>query len=121
MNPFDERTDTLINGINAALGAILLISPWLIGFEAVQTPTWTAVIGGGIIAVMALAAFARLLEWEEWVNLVTGLCVAASPWLLGFTTLASAAWTHIIIGLLVALLAAIELLRAHRAPPAHPV
>jgi SPW repeat len=84
---------------------ILLISPWL--FAAEQVPTWTAVIGGAVITATALAAFTRLLEWEEWVNLVAGLCIAASPEVLGFTGLARAAWTHIIVGAPVA--------RRHRA------
>ena len=83
VNPLADREDAAINGMNAALGVILLISPWLLGFAAEPAATWSAVIGG-VIAAAALAAFTRLLEWEEWVNLVAGLCVAASPWLIGF-------------------------------------
>jgi hypothetical protein len=120
MNPLTDREDAAINGLNAALGVILLVSPWLIGFEAEGMATWTAIIGGTVIAAMALAAFLRLLEWEEWINLVAGLCVAASPWLIGFTAVARATWTHIIIGVLVALLAAFELWRMHGSPPARP-
>jgi heme/copper-type cytochrome/quinol oxidase subunit 3 len=122
MNPLTDREDAALNGVNAALGVILLISPWLLGFAAERVPTWTALIGGAVIAAAALAAFTRLLEWEEWVNLVAGLCIAVSPWVLGFTGLAKAAWTHIIVGVLVALLAAIELWRIRGgAPPARPV
>ena len=118
MNPLTDREDAAINGLNAALGVILLVSPWLIGFEAEGMATWTAIIGGAVIAI--IAAFMRLLEWEEWINLVAGLCVAASPWLIGFTAVARAAWTHIIIGALVALLAAFELWRMRGTPPARP-
>ena len=120
MNPLTDREDSAINGVNAVLGVILLISPWLIGFEAEQMATWTAIIGGAVIAAMAVAAFMRLAEWEEWTNLVAGLCVVASPWLIGFTAVARAAWTHIIIGAVVALLAAIEIRRMHGTPPARP-
>ena len=120
MNPLTDREDAAINGVNAALGVILLVSPWLIGFEAEQLATWTAIIGGAVIAIMAVAAFVRLLELEEWINLVVGLCVAASPWLIGFTAVARAAWTHIIIGALVALLAAFELWRMRGTPPTRP-
>ena len=120
MNPLTDREDAAINGVNAALGVILLVSPWLIGFEAEGMATWTAIIGGAVIAIMAVAAFMRLLEWEEWINLVAGLCVAASPWLIGFTAVARAAWTHIIIGALVALLAAFELWRMRGTPPTRP-
>jgi hypothetical protein len=121
MNPFSDREDAAINGVNAALGVILLISPWLIGFATEPSATWSAVIGGAVISVMALAAFTRLLEWEEWINLIAGLCVAASPWLLGFMPVAGATWTHLIVGLMVAALAAIEIWRIHAPPPARPV
>ena len=120
MNPLTDREDAAINGVNAALGVILLVSPWLIGFEAQRLATWTAIIGGAVIAIMAVAAFMRLLEWEEWINLVAGLCVAASPWLIGFTAVAGATWTHNIIGVLVALLAAFEIWRMRGTPPARP-
>lgn len=116
-NPLTDREDAAINGVNAALGVILLISPWLVGFATEGTATWSAVIGGAVIAVTALAAFARLLEWEEWINLVAGLCVAVSPWLIGFASVRAATWTHLAIGLLVAVLAAIELWRLHGVPP----
>ena len=117
-NPLTDREDAAINGVNATLGVILLISPWLIGFATERAATWSAVIGGAVIAVMALAAFARLLEWEEWVNLVAGLCVAVSPWLIGFASVRAATWKHLAIGLLVAVLAAVELWRLHKEPPA---
>jgi hypothetical protein len=58
-----------------------------------------------------------MFEWEEWVNLVAGVCIAASPWLLGFAATTTAVWTLVTIGSLVAVLAAIELWRLHRAPP----
>jgi hypothetical protein len=118
VNPPADREDAAINGMNAALGVILLISPWLLGFAAEPAATWSAVIGGAVIAAAALAAFTRLLEWEEWVNLVAGLCVAASPWLIGFASAAAATWTHLAVGLPVAVLAAVELWRLHGAPPA---
>jgi hypothetical protein len=57
-------------------------------------------------------------EWEEWIGLAIGLWAMVSPWLLGFADLRPAMWTHIIIGLLVAALAAIELWKTHGTPPA---
>jgi hypothetical protein len=54
--------------------------------------------------VAALAAFA---EWEEWLNLVVGLWVLVSPWVLDFAN-TTAMWVHIVIGIIVAVVAAIE-------------
>jgi hypothetical protein len=111
------RDDAAINGLNAALGVVLLISPWLLNFTVAPIATGIAVTGGIIIAIVAFAAFTQLLEWEEWVNLTAGLCVMFAPWLLGFAGMNSAAWTHLIIGLIVAALAAVELRRLHGPPP----
>jgi hypothetical protein len=118
MSALTERQDAAINAVNAVLGAILLASPWLLDFRAAQVPTWNAVISGAVIAIVAFAAFTRMREWEEWIGLAIGLWAMVSPWLLGFAGLRPAMWTHIIIGLLVAALAAIELWKTHGTPPA---
>jgi hypothetical protein len=109
--------DAALNGITAALGAILLISPSLLNFAVAPIATGTAVTGGIVIAMVAFAALMQLLEWEEWVNLVTGLCVMFAPWLFGFAGMNTAAWTHALIGLMVSTLAAVELWRLHGSLP----
>jgi uncharacterized membrane protein HdeD (DUF308 family) len=113
-----EREDAAINAINAVLGIILLISPWLFGLRAIPLAGWNALFSGVVVAAVAFAAFTRPLEWEEWINLVIGLWLIISPWLLGFARANSALWTHVIIGLMVAALAAFELRRLHGRPPA---
>jgi hypothetical protein len=45
---------------------------------------------------------------EEWLNLVVGLWVLAAPWVLGFAN-TTAMWVHVMIGVIVAAIAAIEL------------
>jgi hypothetical protein len=52
------------------------------------------------------------------VNLILGIWVAISPWAVGFTNLTAASWLHLVIGVIVAVLAAVELWRINRAPPA---
>ena len=118
MTALDERVDATLNAANVALGVILLISPWLLDFSGHQLATWNAVASGAVIAILTFAAFVRTREWEEWVDLVVGLWVIASPWLLGFAGVSSALWTHLIIGVLVTILTALELRRVHGTPPA---
>jgi hypothetical protein len=36
------------------------------------------------VALLSMAALAAFAVWEEWLNLVAGLCLVLSPWLLGF-------------------------------------
>jgi hypothetical protein len=112
--------DELVNRLTAILGLLLQISPWLFGFSTVDAAAWSAGISGIVVTVMSFAAFIYLREWKEWVCLTMGGFLIVSPWLLGFAQIASAAWTHIVIGLLVTALAAVEVWRLHGAPPARP-
>ena len=69
-----------------------------------------------MIAVLAIAALAAFAVWEEWLNLIVGLWTLVSPWVLGF--LGTTAMTvHVIIGVAVAILAAIELWMMSQIPP----
>jgi hypothetical protein len=103
--------DNTINGLNLALAVVLFVSPWLFGFAGHQTASWNAWVSAAVIALVAGIALSQLQQWEEWVNVIVGLWVAASPWLLGFAAVANAMWTHLVIGLAVAALAAYELWR----------
>jgi hypothetical protein len=113
-----EREDAAINAMSAVLGVILLISPWLFDFRSVPVAAWNASITGIAIGAFAFAAFIRPHAWEEWIDLAVGLWAMISPWLLGFAGVRSAMWAHVIVGLVVAALAAFELWRMHGTPPA---
>ena len=80
---------------NLVLAVCLFISPWFFGFMAETTPTWNAWIVGIALGVLAVAAISAFAEWEEWANLVLGLWLIASPWLLGFTANVNAMWTSV--------------------------
>jgi hypothetical protein len=101
---------------NLILGAILFASPWIFGFEA-GTGSTNAYITGIVIAILAIAALAAFAVWEEWLNLVVGLWAVVSPWVLGFQGLTTAMTVHVIIGAVVAILAAIELWMRNQIPP----
>ncbi len=68
-----------------------------------------------MLSIAALTAFA---VWEEGLNLTVGLSLLASPWLLGFQD-SDAMTVNVVIGTVVAALAAFEAWIAHtgeRAP-----
>ena len=73
--------------INVICAAIIFVSPWALGFAAETRAAWTAWSGGVVIGAMAIAALLEFAEWEEWVALLVGAAVAASPWVLGFATI----------------------------------
>jgi hypothetical protein len=100
---------------NLVLGAILFVSPWLFAFDA-GLASQNAIISGIVIAVLSIAALSAFAVWEEWLNLIVGLWVIVSPWVLGFLG-TTATTVHVIIGLIVAVLAAIELWIMYQNPP----
>ncbi|TCU20145.1 SPW repeat protein [Rhizobium sullae] len=87
---------------NLVLAVCLFISPWVIGFSAETMPSWNAWIAAVILGALAVAALSVFAEWEEWANLVLGLWMVVSPWVLGFTANASAMWTAVVMGVLIA-------------------
>src|SRR6184192_3263249 len=93
---------------NLVLGAILLFSPWIFGFESGPAST-NAYINGIVIAVLAIAALTAFAVWEEWLNLIVGLWTLLSPWVLGFQGTTRPMAVHVVVGIVVAVLAAIEI------------
>ncbi len=103
--------------VNLVLGVLLFLSPMLFGFTADLTPAWNAWASGIVIAALAVAALAAFAEWEEWTSLIVGVWIAVSPWLVGFAGHASATKVHLVIGIVVAVVAAIRLWFVHGGTP----
>src|SRR3954466_9311052 len=101
---------------NLVLGAVLFLSPWIFGFDA-GAASQNAYIAGIVIAVLAIAALAAFAVWEEWLNLIVGLWTLIAPWVLGFHGNRTAMTVHVVIGIAVAVLAAIELWMMSQIPP----
>ncbi len=99
------------------LGALLFLSPWALGYADAEMAARTAWISGAVIALLAIAALVNFAEWEEWVNLLVGLAVIASPYLFGFANVAHAVTTHYVLGVLVVLLTGWELWEVHHPTP----
>jgi hypothetical protein len=100
---------------NLVLGAILFFSPWIFAFDSGPS-SQNAFISGIVIAALSIAALAAFAVWEEWLNLIVGLWVLISPWVLGFQG-GTAMTVHVIIGIIVAVLAAVELWIMYQNPP----
>ena len=101
---------------NLILGAFLFLSPWIFGFGG-TTAAENANITGVIIAALAIAALAAFAVWEEWLNLIVGLWTLVSPWVLGFHAETRPTAVCVIVGILVAVIAAIELWMMSQIPP----
>ena len=111
------KNERICDVLNLLLGVFLLLSPWIFGF-APGVESQNATIAGIVIAVLSIAALSAFAEWEEWLNLIVGLWVLVSPWVLGFASVNTrAAGIHVIVGVIVAVIAAIEVWMLHRSPP----
>jgi hypothetical protein len=110
------RNEGFVDVVNLILGAWLFVTPWLFGF-AHTTAGWNAWIVGALIALVAIAALMAFTEWEEWANLLLGLWAIVAPWNLGFDGNTAAMVNHVIVGIVVAVLAGIELWVTYHKPP----
>lgn len=106
--------ETAIDWANLVAGVVLAATPWLFGYAGAAAPQWNALIVGVVIALVAIGALVSFRQWEEWVNLVLGLWVIISPWVLGFSGMRNAMVSHVVLGIIIAVLAAVELWLANQ-------
>lgn len=90
---------------NLILGLWMLISPWPLSYIDQPTAAWNAHIVGIIVAVAAIATLIAFHKWEEWVNVVLGIWLIVSPFLLGYEMLSNALWNQIVLGIVIGVLA----------------
>jgi ABC-type uncharacterized transport system permease subunit len=111
------KKEALTDVVNLALGVWLFLSPWIFGFDSETAASWNAWLSGIVVAGLAVAALAAFAEWEKWLNLIVGLWVAVSPWVVGFAANARAARDHLVVGVIVAVVAAVRLWFVRQGPP----
>jgi hypothetical protein len=102
------RKEQIPDLLNLTLGALLMVSPWALGFIPETAIAWNAVLSGMLVAVLALAALAMFQRWQVWASLAAGLWIAVSPWVIGFADHADSLRVHLIIGATVAIAAAVR-------------
>ena len=64
------------------IGLWLIVAPAVLDYGGIGATTHR--IAGPIAAAVATIAMAEVVRGLRWLNLVTGLCVAAAPSVLGF-------------------------------------
>ena len=111
-----KREETALDVINAVVGVCLALAPLVLGFTADAAAAWNAWIVGAAIALIAIGALVAFAEWEEWANLLLGVWAVIAPWALGFTAIGTATTVHVVAGLIVAVLAAVDLWFMHNRP-----
>jgi len=108
-----NRREAVLDVYQFVIAALLFASPWLFAFAGdTGTATTDVMVSALLVAAVSAVALLTFRKWEEWINVILGVWIAASPWILGFgQTLAS----HVMLGfgILIAYLALIELWLVH--------
>jgi hypothetical protein len=100
---------------NLILGIWLIISPWVIGFPTSAATGITLVVGIAVL-IAAIAALSSIdaVRGARWLNLVLGIWVIISPWVLRFATSNNATASNVVAGALVVIFAWIGLAMRRR-------
>lgn len=84
------------------LGLVSVLAPYAFGYNGDTVALWTSLIIGAILIISAaLEGLAADRErWEYWVAGLAGVGAILAPFVFGFSGLAAALWTLIIIGVI---------------------
>ncbi|MFG1428827.1 SPW repeat protein [Roseixanthobacter glucoisosaccharinicivorans] len=99
---------------NMVLGLVLACAAF--AFGGLSAAVWDAAVVGILIACCSAVALARYGAWTEWSNIVLGCWAVVAPWIMGFSGAQTAMWTHVVIGICVACIAAAQLCLVSKGP-----
>ena len=92
--------------LGVALGAWLLVSPWVTDYSTSDAATMNALVMGVILVLEEFLELGAHEMFEEWIDIVAGLWLIVSPMVLGFASLTSATVNAVAVGMLTVLFAA---------------
>jgi len=101
------------NWLSLGFGVWLLLSPWLLQFGHDEIAVTNALVIGFLIIVAEIFSFSALGALEELIDLILGLWLLVSPWILSVSSPAAEV-NFIIVGLLALALSIYELWEARR-------
>ena len=103
--------------LTVIIGVLLFITPFVFGATAMAGAAWTAYIGGALLVIAGLWSLSSgTNQWLEWAMVVVGVLVFIAPWVLGFTSESSIAWSAWIAGVLAVLIGGSDLVRERDRP-----
>jgi hypothetical protein len=90
--------------IMLVFGVWLIISPYVLSYTSYTgMAAWISYLFGVAVTAVAITALFYPRMWEEWVNLVLGIGLIVSPFLLQYINEeVMATWNHFILGFLIA-------------------
>jgi len=116
--PNNERATKTAGGLNIVAGIWLVISGFVLGYAHQPAPLWNDIILGIIVLVIAWIRLGNFgtVPGVAWVNILAGIWLFFSPWIVGFVNLPTAMWNNVILGIIVFVLAIWGLATSHHRP-----
>lgn len=91
------------------LGLWLFITPWVFTYPIPSPQAWNAYVAGAVIAILAAFELYKTYFWAVVVNLLLGIWVAISPWVMKLASQRELMWNELIVGVAVIVLALWEM------------
>lgn len=91
------------SGLNIIAGLWLILSPFILGYTALRSSMWNAIIVGIIVAAIAAMRLygARRHGWLSWVNAALGIWLILSPFFFGVAGDHRVLWNFVVVGIIV--------------------
>lgn len=92
--------------VTGIVGAWLIVSPWALRLSlpkgmSTAPMTWTFVLTGIVVLALAIAALAFFRLWEEGGEVIVGVWLIVSPWIMHFTASSAATVNAVIMGAII--------------------
>jgi hypothetical protein len=97
-----ERSRSGSSWMNILLGVWVIISPFVLGMN-VPKAIWNNVVAGAVVGILAIIRWIMRQSGWSWVNLLLGIWLVISPFLLFLS--GAAMWNNVILGIIIAALA----------------
>ena len=107
-----STTLELVAALNILLGILLLASSYVLQYSLYDTARITGSLFGPLVLGVAITrlAFGPRFRWIAIVNVLFGVWVAITPFVLGYTGTLTGTVTNVVLGVLIALVAATSFL-----------
>lgn len=109
-NQAARNTVRWTSGINIIAGIWLVLAPFMLSYSDITGAVWNDVLVGAVVAILAWIRVGRPLlnQGVGWTNLVLGVWLIVAPFVIGYAATNAALWNDVIIGIVVAVLAAMS-------------
>jgi hypothetical protein len=87
-----------ISWLNVLLGIWVVISPFVLGFYSSKA-VWNNVVTGGVVGILALIRWRMDRPGWSWLNLILGIWLVISPFVLFLGS--TAMWNNVILGIII--------------------